>query len=348
MRSKKTLTQSKIYSICTALISELPDLLTKLEIDYIEYPNRYSFSCPIHGGDNNEGCSIFTDGHSSKGNWQCWTHHCEEDYTNNIFGFVRGILSARSNRKVSLIETENFCTSILNGDIKDIDQEKTVIDVFSVFAKKPQSIGTEIPRDKIRSRLQIPSQYFIKRGFSSDVLDKFDIGLCLEKNKPMYNRAVAPVYDQNDRYIGCVGRSTDESIKPKWLHSKGFKKCVLYGLNLAKNSILESRSVVLVEGQGDVWKMHEAGLTQTVGIFGSSINDDQLLLLEESGALNIVILTDYDEAGEKAADQIVKKCGRRFNYYRPIISTKDVGEMSVDEIKQDLYPQLKKFGILVN
>jgi len=342
------LTQSKIYSICTALISELPDLLTKLEIDYIEYPNRYSFSCPIHGGDNNEGCSIFTDGHSSKGNWQCWTHHCEEDYTNNIFGFVRGVLSARSNRKVSLIETENFCTSILNGDIKDIEQEKTVVDVFSVFAKKPQNIGTEIPRDKIRSRLQIPSQYFIKRGFSSDVLDKFDIGLCLEKNKPMYNRAVAPVYDQNDRYIGCVGRSTDESIKPKWLHSKGFKKCVLYGLNLAKNSILESRSVVLVEGQGDVWKMHEAGLTQTVGIFGSSINDDQLLLLEESGALNIVILTDYDEAGEKAADQIVKKCGRRFNYYRPIISTKDVGEMSVDEIKQDLYPQLKKFGILVN
>jgi DNA primase len=87
--------------------------------------------------------------------------------------------------------------------------------------------------------------------------------------------------------------------------------------------------------------MHEAGYKVCVGIFGSSINEDQLLLLEQSGALNVIILTDSDEAGNKACSQIIKKCGRRFNYYRPNISTKDVGDMSIDQIKEELHPQLE-------
>ena len=125
------------------------------------------------------------------------------------------------------------------------------------------------------------------------------------------------------------------------MHSRGFKKSVLYGLHLAKDEILKTQTAILVEGQGDVWRMYEAGFKNTVGIFGSSINDDQLMLLESSGALNLIILTDSDEAGNKAFLQIVKKCGRRFNYCRPSISQKDVGDMSIEQIKEELYPQLK-------
>lgn len=316
-------------------------MLNKLNIEYIEYPNRYSFSCPIHGGDNPEGCSIFTDGHSSKGNWQCWTHHCEDDYTNNIFGFIRGVLSTKRKRNVSLRETESFCLHILENGIQIEQEVNSDIDIFSIFTKKPIVNNTNFTRDQIRSKLEIPSKYFVDRGFSEQILDTFDVGLCLEKNRPMFGRAVVPVYDIDYKYVGCVGRSINENMKPKWLHSKGFKKSVLYGLNIAKRKILETQCAILVEGQGDVWRMHEAGFTQTVGIFGSSLVDDQLLLLESSGALNLIILTDYDEAGEKAASQIMKKCGRRFNYYRPTISKKDVGDMSIKEIKEELLPQLE-------
>ena len=119
---------------------------------------------------------------------------------------------------------------------------------------------------------------------------------------------------------------------------------MLYGLNIAKDKILETNTAILVEGQGDTWRMHEAGYENTVGIFGSSINEDQLILLEQSGALNLVILTDSDEAGNKAYQQIVKKCGRRFNYFRPEISQKDVGDMSIEQIQEQLNPQLQ--GIL--
>jgi len=102
----------------------------------------------------------------------------------------------------------------------------------------------------------------------------------------------------------------------------------------------------ILEGQGDVLRMYEAGFKNSVGIFGSSISDDQLLTLEKSGALNLVILTDYDEAGKKAANQIVKKCGRRFNYYRPQISKKDIGEMTTEQIHQELNPQLEKDNLI--
>jgi len=340
----KTLSQQQISKLSKIAMENLPLLFNKLNIEYIEYPNRYSFPCPVHGGDNQEGCSIFTSGHSNTGNWQCWTKHCEEDFTKSIFGFIRGTLSHRRNKKISLNETESFCLHLFNiDDVSKIqaDEETQNLDFTEIFNKKPMKITTNISREQIKSKLEIPSKYFLGRGFSSEILNRFDVGTCLENNRPMYNRSVVPVYDDSFNYIGCVGRASNDNMKPKWLHSKGFKKCVLYGLNVAKYKILETQSAILVEGQGDVWRMHEAGYTQTVGIFGSSINEDQLLLLENSGALNLVILTDSDDAGEKAFQQIVKKCGRRFNYYRPKISKKDVGEMSVKEIQEELSLQLK-------
>ena len=87
--------------------------------------------------------------------------------------------------------------------------------------------------------------------------------------------------------------------------------------------------------------MHEAGYSNSVSIFGASLTDEQLILLEEIGVMNVIILTDYDDAGNKAAQQIIKKCGRRFNYLRPEISSKDVGDMTIEQIKEELYPQLK-------
>ena len=327
----------------------IPSLLDKLEIEYIEYPNRLAFACPIHGGDNPEGCCIFTDGDKFKGNWQCWTKHCEEDFTNNLIGFVRGVLSFRRNKNVSLNEVMSFCRNFIGGKIEDIADNNASdrsLDAFAVFSKTVTRQTFSTNRDSIRSKLLIPSDYFINRGFLPETLDDFDIGLCNEKNRPMSNRVVVPIYDEDFNYVGCAGRSINNELKPKWLHSKGFKKNVLYGLNVAKDEILRTQSVILVEGQGDVWRMHEAGYKQTVGIFGCSISDDQLLLLESSGALNVIVLTDSDEAGEKAYKQIVKKCGRRFNYYRPRISSKDVGDMTVKQVKEELEPQLK--GVINN
>jgi DNA primase len=216
--------------------------------------------------------------------------------------------------------------------------------IADIITHKPETISTNISRETVISGLEIPSKYFIdKRQYKPETLVAFDIGECYNPNKQMFNRAVVPVYDENHNYIGCVGRSLDDDNKKyKWVNSKGFKKsCYLYGLWIAKPYIEKTSTVILVEGQGDVWRLYEAGIKNSVGIFGADLSDDQLITLESLSIFNVVILTDTDEAGTKAANSIIQKCGRRFNYYRPKISTKDVGEMTIEQIESELKPQIK-------
>jgi 5S rRNA maturation endonuclease (ribonuclease M5) len=341
----------QILKISNQLFSKLPELLKYFEIDFIEYPNRYAFACPIHGGDNTEGCCVFLDGNSVKGNWNCWTNHCEDDHGRNLFGFVKGVLSNKAGGNTNIYETVKFCMGFLGlsdselKEIKNVDSNNE-LKLLEIFNRDPERSTPIADREAITKELQIPAAYYINRGYSEEVLTKFDVGLCSKKNKPMSNRIVVPIYDEGYNYIGCIGRSIYENMKPKWLHSRGFRKSsYLYGLNLSKDKILETRTAFIVEGQGDVWRLHEAGVENSVGIFGSNMSDDQLVLLEKSGALNLVILTDYDEAGHRAAEQIVKKCGRRFNYHRPTISQKDIGDMTIEQINNEVLSELE--GILV-
>mgnify|MGYP001377646347 CR=1 FL=1 len=344
----KTLSQPEIAKVCDMLSERVDELLDRFGVDYVEYPNRFSFPCPVHGGDSPEGCTVFTDGDTVKGNWKCWTCHCEEEWKDNIFGFVRGSLSYQKGRSVSLNEAFSFCLEFLGESKIDIDENRHVTNnkkskLLDLFQKKYTSPEQKFSRDSIQKKLDIPSSYYIDRGYKKETLITFDVGDCSEVGKPMYKRAVVPIYDINYSYLGCVGRDTTDKSKQKWLHSKGFKKNSLYGINIAKDFMKDRfkyPTLFILEGQGDVWRMHESGYKNSVSIFGSALSDDQLVLLEEVGVMNLIILTDYDEAGKKAAKQIVQKGGRRFNYYRPTISTKDVGDMSIEELNLELNPQL--------
>ena len=155
---------------------------------------------------------------------------------------------------------------------------------------------------------------------------------------------MAPVYDDDHEFmIGCVGRVAHENSNGnKWINSKHFNAgAYLYGYWLAREVIRDTKTAILVEGQGDVWRLYEAGIRNSVGMFGSSLSDGQARILETSGALNLVVLTDNDEAGEKARDSIIQKCERLFHIIFPTFSKKDIGEMSVIEIEEEVKPQLK-------
>jgi 5S rRNA maturation endonuclease (ribonuclease M5) len=350
LHSKKDkISREKIYSISSEVLEKLPELLNHFNIDFTEFENRIAFACPVHNGDNCEGACIFVDGEKSKGNWVCWTHSCEKDFGKNIIGFVRGILSNRQNKEASFYTAINYCLSFLNKKLIDIKEEKIPESIYNnvkmveIFTRKPEKIDLNIPREKIIESLEIPSKYYIERGYLPETLVAFDVGECYNPNRQMYNRAVVPIYDEDGKYIGCVGRTLDEDNKKyKWLNSKGFKKSFyLYGLSIAKPFIQKTSTIILVEGQGDVWRLYEAGIKNCVGIFGSDLSEDQLVILETLGVMNVVILTDNDEAGQKAAQGIINRGGRRFNYFTPKISKKDIGEMSIQDIETELKPQIE-------
>lgn len=343
------ISKEKLYSICSDLNDRIPALLESLKIEFTEFENRTAFPCPVHGGDNAEGACIFTDGTKTKGNWVCWTHSCERDYGKNIIGFIRGVLSHKTGKECSFYGALNYALSFLNKKLIDIKEEKIPESIYNnmkmieIFSRKPEKVDLGIPRDKVLQSLEIPSEYYIKRGYLPETLVAFDVGECYNPNRPMHNRAVVPVYDEDYKYIGCVGRSLDEDNKKyKWINSKGFKKShYLYGIWLSKPFIQQTSSIVLVEGQGDVWRLFESGIKNCAGIFGADLSEDQLIALEQLGVMNVIILTDNDEAGQKAAKGIIDRGGRRFNYFTPVISQKDVGDMSIQDIEDELKPQIK-------
>ena len=105
---------------------------------------------------------------------------------------------------------------------------------------------------------------------------------------------------------------------------------------------MKTSSAIIVESPGNVWRLEEAGIHNSVGIFGSSLSDRQKIILDGSGAMNIIILADNDDAGKKAAQQIKKKCEKTYNIYIAQITKTDIGEMSVEEIKSEIKPFLEK------
>ena len=229
--------------------------------------------------------------------------------------------------------------------------------VNSMSSKKARGLG--ITQDQYRKKLEVPAKYYVDRGFDRSILEEYDVGYCDNPSKPMYQRAVVPIYDNEHKHIvGCTGRSIFKKCAkcnnyhnpnqkcrhfPKWLHSKGFQKEKwLYNYWKAKDYILDTGVAILVESPGNVWRLAEAGIHNAVAIFGTAFNNDQKHLLDESGALSIICLMDNDDAGKKAAEKIEEVCGRLYRLYFPNFSANDVADLNVDSVTSDIKPFIQQ------
>jgi DNA primase len=232
--------------------------------------------------------------------------------------------------------------------------------------KKIQGQGGLCTREQIRKLLDIPSPYYLDRGYRETTLDRYDVGVMGDPRSVLHNRVVVPIYDEMYKMVvGAIGRTLEpECGSCKYYHGEGVpcpcspaekaahckwrtssrkeKKFVdkewLYNYWFSRDEILRSRCAVLVEGPGDVWRLEEAGVKNAVAIFGADLSNRQVITLECSGATSIIALTDNDEAGTRAAASIEKKCEHFATVYRPRFASKDAGEMDVEAIRAKLVP----------
>ena len=117
-------------------------------------------------------------------------------------------------------------------------------------------------------------------------------------------RLMFPIKDDSGRVVGFSARViTAEKDAPKYINSPQTivydKSRVLYGLDLAKRSIMQHRRVYLVEGQADVIAMHQAGFTSTVASSGTALTPEQCRSLKRYADL-VVLVFDADSAGQMA------------------------------------------------
>ncbi len=361
----------KLSVLADKVVDKLDELLEKLEVNLNCNQKKYFGRCPIHDGNNAGALNLYLDGYAVKGYWCCRTHKCEETFKKTIIGFIRGVLSKRllnwakpGDKTVSFQDTINWLCKFLQikyEDIKvceaDIERRKFAQQIKICAANVDTEKG--ISKEVVRNSLQIPAQYYLQRGYSRNVLEKYDVGYCNKQGRYMFGRVVVPIYDNNYKVmIGCTGRSVYDECKKcesfhspnapctlpayknlhtKWKHNKNFSvsNC-LYNYWFAKQTIKDSKTVILVEGPGDVWKLEEAGVTNSVAIFGVSLSDAQQIILECSGAMKVVLLLDNDPSGREAINGLTALLSRCYNICVPQYSKKDIGEMTTQEIKGEL------------
>jgi 5S rRNA maturation endonuclease (ribonuclease M5) len=368
--------QAKLKIVCDHLCDSIEPLLDHFGIEYKNNSKMISMSCPIHGGDNESALNIYPEGETYRGNWKCRTHNCEQEFKSSIIGFIRGIISRQKynwqkpgDRACPFNEALDYALMFINKDIKDIKiskgdrDKKSFTNIVNYISDKEDIKNSYITRNQIIKSIEIPAQYYINRSYSPEILKKYDVGLCSKSGKPMSNRVVVPIYDNDYKYmVGCTGRSIFEKcsncnsyhdnqcpdtdnrwLYPKWKHSTDFKsQNYLYNFWFAQKFILETQTAIIVESPGNVWRLEENYIHNSVGIFGSSMSDRQKMLLDSSGAMNIIVLTDNDEAGRKAADQIYNKCKNTYRVFIPTISANDVGEMSQEQLNVEIKEYIKK------
>jgi 5S rRNA maturation endonuclease (ribonuclease M5) len=309
---------------------------------------RISLACPIHHGDNPSACCLYIDDNLLIPTWKCYTHKCEERCGKTLVNFVGGILGKNYYQTLEWLQYDLEEDDSIGGQIDLINSTR-------VFSNQRNKSKLKVSREKVVDSLVIPAPYYEIRSFSPSVLEKYDVGVCLNKNKTMYNRVVVPIYDKNHKYmIGCIGRSlyeqcvlcdtyhdpkkicpvseTDRHKYCKWMITKDFpSESYFYNYWFAKDLIRSTGKVFLVEGQSDVWRFAECNIFNVLGMFGSSLKPQQRVTLEKSGATDLIIFTDPDEAGDKCRKQIEDSVGRIYNIHH-VICEKDPGDCTKEEL----------------
>jgi len=179
--------------------------------------------------------------------------------------------------------------------------------------------------------------YFKERGFSNEIIKKFELGYSPDQweafssqaikdgynpdflvetglsvkrdNGTLYDRyrgrIIFPIHSATGKIVGFGGRTLlkDKNI-PKYVNSPESliynKSNILYGFYFAQKAIRAKDKCYLVEGYADVLSVFQAGIENVVASSGTSLTEQQVKLIKRQTS-NLTILYDGDAAGIKAA-----------------------------------------------
>jgi DNA primase len=123
-------------------------------------------------------------------------------------------------------------------------------------------------------------------------------------------RVVIPIHNESNELIAYAGRAIDGS-EPKYRFPAGFRKSqVLFNLNRARRA--EYKALVVVEGFFDTMKIHQAGYRNVVALMGSTISDQQTVLMAAHFP-RAVLMLDGDETGRHASAAIAERLRNRMD-----------------------------------
>ena len=182
-------------------------------------------------------------------------------------------------------------------------------------------------------------KYLEKRGITKEIIEEYKLGFSLnhyddliKKFKSEYtpviyekaglavktekgdyvdrfkNRIMIPIRDESGNVIAFGARAILPNQNPKYLNSPDTvlynKSRILYGIDKAKNKMIEEDFVVIMEGYFDVISAQAAGLKNAVASCGTALTVDHVKLIAKySKSRKIYLAFDTDAAGLKATQR---------------------------------------------
>lgn len=355
----------------------ITEILDALSIEYVEKSDYFQGKCPMHNGDNDRSWWWAT----RTNHWSCATKNCEKSSisgnSSSIFGLIRGVMSNKLNKQFTFVESIAFAATVLNLSNLKLDEETAEnIEIFKIIKqykkkKKIEKNGFQL-LSEILPLLRKDTVYYPNRGITEDIINKYYISSCKNKNKFFFDRSFFPVLDPSGKYVvGWSGRNIHNQCElckfyhnpnmecpskerslffSKWLHSKNFQKeKYLYNYNFAKYNISKTGTAIIVESPGNVWAMEMADIKNSVAIMGSSMSKEQRLLLQKAGALTLILAMDNDKTGEEATQKLLEE----LNYYFRIVpvdlgNSNDVAEMEKEDVQEKIGKVLLKNSYKIN
>ncbi|WP_341837490.1 DNA primase [Chitinophaga pollutisoli] len=242
------------------------------------------------------------------------------------YSYVEAIRWLAQRYQVEIEETE------VSPEVKQRQQMADSLFIINNFARD-YFVKTLFETDEGQN---VGLSYFEERGFSEEIIRKFQLGYALNlreafvreaqhkgynleylqktglvtvrNDQPIDNyrgRVIFPIHNQSGKVLGFGARILVKSDRaPKYINSPEndiyVKSKVLYGTYFARHAIDKLDECLLVEGYTDVISLHQAGIENVVASSGTSLTTDQLRLIKKY-TNNLTILYDGDNAGIKAA-----------------------------------------------
>ena len=155
-------------------------------------------------------------------------------------------------------------------------------------------------------------EYLTGKGWKREVLQEAGLVKISEDGRyydTFRERLIFPLYSPTGQLIGFSGRyigdKEDVAKRIKYLNTSETpiyqKRAVLFGWYQAARKVSVSQTVVICEGNPDVLRLSQIGITNAIAPCGTALTEEHIEFLKSRKVKNVILAGDMDESGIKAS-----------------------------------------------
>jgi DNA primase len=311
--------------------ADIPAILSKYGAEIaIQSSENIRCTCVLHGGSNPTSLSY----DFGKNVFHCFG---ECGFKGDVFDFIQTM------EKCSFPDAVKIASEYASKSYPGVYSAAASVEVKPWVTAMEKAYFTPDRNKAIeptlveRSMRYKPNPYVLQGKFTEATISYFEVGYCTF-NDYFMNRAIIPIHDEHGLLVGYSGRDmsgTSTSVN-KYRIKKGFKKgkC-LYNLHRAKSYISPSSPLVVVEGFGQAWRLHEAGFRSVVALMGKELSEEQADLIWVN-TTSLILGLDFDEPGVEATKKIIDRFQDKLDIRvmtSELDSTVDIADMSISQVR---------------